>query len=379
VLILLVFRDASAQSLEQPGTDPTTTNSNLVSTETNTGQNPSSTPPQEELKAVTVTQPEAKAVTPERIEPDVNPCANIEVSGDTWLDQLHDYAERNICRPAVWFDHFFGDQRLLEDVRPGTFIKSRSAVRWTEGQKLKYLFDFHVQWQLPHWERYLRRIRIYYDSRSEATKFTTQPGQAIDPGLDPATGVSQPVVGARLDLYARLRSLVSIDSGVKLSIHPDAFIRIRYEFAKPFGEVYLIRFSQIPMWQAVEHFTDTTQLDFERTITTFSLVRWANNVTYTEGSNGVTWNTGFSFITQLTPKSAISYDTNMWGVNYPEWTVQNYRIGIKYRKNFYRPWFFFELEPEITWPRNASQKDYTGQRGNSVYAFLATLEIQFGQ
>jgi hypothetical protein len=133
------------------------------------------------------------------------------------------------------------------------------------------------------------------------------------------------------------------------------------------------------MWQAVEHFTDTTQLDFERTITTFSLVRWANNVTYTEGSNGITWNTGVSFLTQLTPKSAISYDTSMWGVNYPMWTVQNYRVGIKYRKNFYRPWLFFELEPEVTWPRNESQKDYTGQRGISVYAFLATLEIQFGQ
>ena len=253
----------------------------------------------------------------------------------------------SVCRPAVWFDHFFGDQRLLEDVRPGTFIKSRSAVRWTEGQKLKYLFDFHVQWQLPHWERYLRRIRIYYDSNSEATKFTTQPGQAIDPGIDPATGVRKPVLGARIDLYSRLRSLVSLDSGVKLSIHPDAFIRIRYEFARPFGEVYLIRFSQIAMWQAVEHFTDTSQLDFERTITTFSLIRWANNVTYTEGSNGVTWNTGFSFLTQLTPKSAISYDTSMWGVNYPVWTVQNYRVGIKYRKNFYRPWLFFELAPDF--------------------------------
>jgi hypothetical protein len=263
VLLAVGYRDAGAQSLGQPGTDPTTTttNSNLVSTETNTGQNPPSIPPEEDHKAAAVPQPEAKTVTPERVEPDVNPCANIEISGDTWLDQLHDYAERNICRPSVWFDHFFGDQRLLEDVRPGTFVRVRSAVRLTEGQKPKPIFDFHVQWQMPHWQKYLRRVRIYYDSRSEATKFTTQPGQPIDPGFDPATGVSKPVVGARLDLYTRLRSLVSIDTGVKVSIHPDAFIRIRYEFAKPFGGVYVIRFSQIPMWQAVEHFTDTTQLD----------------------------------------------------------------------------------------------------------------------
>jgi len=127
------------------------------------------------------------------------------------------------------------------------------------------------------------------------------------------------------------------------------------------------------MYQAIEHFTDTTQLDLERKFTTFTFVRWANNVTYTEGRAGVSWNTGVSLFTQLTPKSAISYDTSMWGVNHPDWVIQNYRIGSQYRRNFYRAWLFFELAPEVTWPKDAS-----GQR-EPVYAFMVTLEIQFGK
>jgi len=374
LLVLLVagFRDAGAQTLGQSETGPAMTDDNLVNKSTNTVQPPSSTPSAEEGKAGPAPQPGAKTETPKREEPEINPCANLEISGDTWLDQVHDYTERNICRPAVWFDHFYGDHRLLEDVRPGTFVTLRNSVLWTEGQNIRDLIEYHVQWQLPQWKRYLRKARIFYDSGSEAVKFTTQPGQAIEPGVDPATGVRKPILGVRLDLYTWLRSLVSIESGGNLSIHPNAFFRIRYEFSKPFGEVYLIRFSQIPMWQIIEHFTDTSQLDLERTISTFTLVRWANNVTYTEGSNGVTWNTGLSYITQLTPKSAISYDTSMWGVNYPGWTIQNYRVGSKYRRNFYRPWLFFELAPEVTWP-----KDEGGKR-NSVYDFMATLEIQFG-
>ncbi len=182
----------------------------------------------------------------------------------------------------------------------------------------------------------------------------------------------------RADLYTRLRSLVSIDTGIKLNIHPDAHVRLRYQYTKPFGEVYLFRFSQIAMYQAIEHFTDTTQLDFERKFTTFTFIRWGNNVTYTEGTPGVTWNTGVSLLTQLTPKSAISYDASMWGVNHPDWVIQNYRLGIHYRQNFYRSWLFFDLDPEITWPQNASQANYTSQR-NHVYAFMATLEIQFGK
>ena len=111
----------------------------------------------------------------------------------------------------------------------------------------------------------------------------------------------------------------------------------------------------------------------ERKLGTFTLLRWGNNVTYVEGKPGVTWNTGVSLFMHLNPKSAISYDASMWGVNYPEWVVQNYRLGALYRRNFYRSWLFFELAPEVTWPRNAS-----GRR-NSTYAFMTTLEIQFGK
>ncbi len=48
------------------------------------------------------------------------------------------------------------------------------------------------------------------------------------------------------------------------------------------------------MWQTIEHFTNTVQLDLERKFTTFTFVRWGNNVTYLEGTSGITWNTGIS-------------------------------------------------------------------------------------
>jgi hypothetical protein len=226
--------------------------------------------------------------------------------------------------------------------------------------------------------RYLKKAKIYFESRSAADRYKIQPGQPVPPGIDRDTGTRKPTIGIRTDLYTRLRALVSVDTGVKLSIHPDAHIRLRYQYTKPFSEVYIFRFSQIAMYQAIEHFTDTTQVDLERKFSTFTFVRWANNVTYTEGTAGVTWNTGVSLFTLLTPKSAISYDTSMWGVNHPQWVIQNYRIGSLYRRTFYRPFLFFELAPEVTWPQDASQLGYTSQR-KAVYAFMATLEIQFGK
>jgi len=373
ILLFAGLHGANAETPGQPGTHSTAAESDTVSTETTTAQTTPSPAAQQELKTGQTPKPETQTKTAERLGPQVDPCFTAEVAGDNWMDQVHGFVQDNTCEPAVWFDTFFVKDHVLLDPRPGTLIVLRNSARWTEGHRVDHIIEYNLEWKLPQWKKLLKRSKLYFRSRSASDRFTTQPGQPIQPGVDRETGVRQPIIGVQADLYTRLRSLVSIDSGIKVGIHPNAHIRMRYQHAKPFGEVYLFRFTEIAMYQAIERFTNTTQLDLERKFTKFTLLRWGNNVTYTEGTPGVTWNTGVSLLTQLARKSAISYDTSMWGVNHPDWLIQNYRVGIKYRRNFYRTWLFYEFEPEVTWPKDAS-----GHR-DSTYAFMATLELQFGK
>lgn len=344
-----------------------------VSAETNIHHNQFSTA---ELHARRMGQSPQTTVQPVKAEvygPQANPCITTKASADTWLDQMHDLVQHNACEPAVWFDSFFGNDHLLQDIRPGTFIIFRNSTRWTKGQPTAYVGDFNLLLELPQFEKLLRKTRLFIESGPDGDRYTTQPGQPVQPGVNRETGVRLPIIGLRIDPYTQLRTLVRIDSGIKINIHPDAFLRMRYQHITDFGEVYILRFSEIAMQQAVEHFSNTTQLDLERKVTTFTLFRWSNSITYIEGTSGITWNTGISFLTQLSSGSAISYDANMWGVNSPEWAIQNYRVGPHYRRNFYRPWLFFEFAPEVTWP-----KDDSGHR-IPTYAILATLEVQFGK
>jgi hypothetical protein len=373
VLLFAGFHGVSAETPEQPGTDSTATESDPVSTETNTRQNPSSPAAQQETITDQAHQPAAQTETGERLGPQVDPCFTARVAGDTWLDQVHGFVQDKTCEPAVWFDTFFVRDHVLLDIRPSTLIVLRSSTRWTEGQGVNLIGNYRFRYRLPQTKKLLKRAKVSVVSESTDDKFTAQPGQPINPGVDPDTGASKPIIGVRVDFLTRFRSVVSISTGIKVRLPLDPFIRMRYQYEIPFGEVYLIRFSESAMWQTVEHFTNTLQLDLERKITTFTLVRWGNNVTFTEGTPGIIWNTGISLFTQLTPKSAISYDASMWGVNRPDWVIQNYRVGILYRRNFFRPWLFFDLVPEVTWP-----EDEGGHR-NSTYAFMATLEVQFGK
>jgi hypothetical protein len=375
ILLFAGFHGVSAETLERPGTNSTTTDTDPASLETNTQQHPSSPEAQKGPEAGQAPQPAAPTETAEQFGPQVDPCFTVKVSGYNWMDQVHDFVQDNTCEPAVWFDTFFVKDHVLLDVRPATLIVLRNTVRWQEGRGVDLVHSYRFRYRLPQIESMMKRAKVSLVSESPADKFTAQPGLPVDPGIDPETGVRKPIVGVRADLYTRLRALISIESGIRISLHPDAYIRVRYQYEKTFSEGYLIRFSEIPMWQTIEHFTNTLQLDLERKITSFTLVRWGNNVTFTQGTSGITWNSGVSLFTQLTPKSAISYDTSIWGVNHPGWIIENYRVGSIYRRNFYRPWLFFELAPEVSWP-----KDESGRRHrNSAYALMATLEIQFGK
>ncbi len=285
VLLLAGFHNVSAETTGQPAINSITTDTtdSPVSTETNTRQAPSSPAAQQETKPVQAPLPLTPTEAAKRLGPQVDPCYTVKVAGDNWMDQVHGFVQDNTCEPAVWFDTFFVKDHVLLDLRPGLFIRLRNSARWTESQTVAYIRDLHLEWELPQWKKFLKKSKLYFESRSAADKYTTQPGQPIEPAIDRKTGTRKPIIGLRADPYTRLRALVSIDSGVKIGIHSDAHIRMRYQYVNPFGEVYLLRFSEIAMWQAIEHFSNTVQFDLERKFTPFTFVRWGNNVTYTRG------------------------------------------------------------------------------------------------
>lgn len=83
------------------------------------------------------------------------------------------------------------------------------------------------------------------------------------------------------------------------------------------------------------------------------------------------WATELSLLRELSPRSAITFGGGLAGHTRPDALVDTYRVFTRYRRNFLRPWLFCELEPEITWPRDAAGA-YT-----SAYAFTFRIEVVF--
>jgi len=57
----------------------------------------------------------------------------------------------------------------------------------------------------------------------------------------------------------------------------------------------------------------------------------------------------------------------------------NYRLGVRFRKNFHREWLFYEIAPEITWPLTLDeQRLMIEKERRSKWLLFFRLEAHFG-
>lgn len=312
--------------------------------------------------------PEAPPQPPALPTPEAALSAEEKVRPDTFLDRTQVFLSRLFSDPAVWFDSFFADQRYLEEVPSGTFVRWRNALRWSEDKDFFFFTQFNASLRLP---RMKRKLRLVITSDTEEDKFAPDTGAVLDPAFATAADQKKSNAGLLYDIYETVKSKVNFGVGIRLRGPVQPFVRMRFRYLQPLGALWLARFTETAYEKTHDGFSEITQLDFDRTLNQSTLLRISNAVTYTETKNGIEWVPAVSVLHQLSPKDAISYDVSALLVNRPERVMQNYRVGTRYRRNFYRPWLFLELEPEITWPLDENNTR------RSIKAFTFLIEVQF--
>ena len=276
-------------------------------------------------------------------------------SGNSIIDKLHDGFTGNIHKSALWFDRFFGEERTEEEGQPGIFIRWRSDFEWKEGGDVIYRRRIHANFTLPN---ATEKLRLVFTGEKENNLSDIH----IDDTLD--AGYEKEKLKFRYNFLDSITKRINIDVGAWT-------VKLRYRNEYEFYNDKLFRFTQSVFWDDSERFGETTRIDLERRIDDSSLLRWSTSGTYSETSEGLEWGSAVSYFCQISSRNALSFDLSVAGVTEPVSVVQNYRAAIRFRRNFYREWLFYEIEPEIDWPR-----DDDGNR-DSVMAITFRLEVQF--
>ena len=283
------------------------------------------------------------------------------------LDTTHSSLERNLLEWVIWFDDFFGNVRTEDSRPPRFFLRWRNSLRWEEeGGALRFRTSARAHLRLP---KVSERLQLVIAGESEAEPAPLLPEDPGNPGFD-RTLQDTRLVNTELRYYLleRTRTFLFLGAGIRVKFPMEYFARTRFYHTQHFGEAYLARFGETLFWKNEEGFGETTEIDLERKLARKTILRLANAGTVSEESNGLEWGSELALLHAFSPRSAITLGGGLSGRTRPSAVVENYRVFVRVRRNFLRRWLFFELEPEVTWPRSES--------GSYASSFAATFRLE---
>lgn len=283
---------------------------------------------------------------------------------DEVVDRTHDYVARTLDAPAQWFDNYFSDERLTEEAQATTIARLRLGVAWDEEDGFELESGFHASIRLP---RASKRWRLLITGDTDAG---VAEDELDEPPLQQDDDDNKVQLGLLYTVVDQPRSNFNVRLGLKWGWPPEPEARARYRYLRPLTERSLVRFTQDVFWRESEGFGERTRIDTEYSRRPDRLFRWALSGTYGEETDGLEWSSKWSWFRHLSEKHATRFDMGLSGKTDAEDEISQYYTRFRYRRNFHRPWLFYEIQPEVTWP---DERDYEANLGLTLL-----VEVQFG-
>jgi len=285
-----------------------------------------------------------------------------------YLDEYHTYLLAKIKGPTIWFDNFFGDQRVEEDDLPASFVRLRMVAHYTEGEGITFPIRVRANLDLPKVNRRLRLI-IFGGNREEDR--LRQSNNNFDPNLLGAPRDESQNLGLRYLIYKNLRDRFDFGGGLNLNSPAGYNGRMRYERLIQISPLYITRITETGFWDSQVGLGETSRLDFEKTLTPQITGRFSLSGTFSDDKPNFQWGAEINLFRQLSTESALAFDLDAYCDGIHTGKVSLYRTAGRYRRNFLRPWLFFEIEPEMIFPI------VDGGGRKTIGLLTTTLEIQF--
>lgn len=298
---------------------------------------------------------------------------------DGLIDRSHDYISRAACEQAFWFDRFFSGRYYDETARPSTMLRFRSGLTYDEHGDTTLRYNLFASLRLPSLEQ---RFKIVIQARghdSSGVPLLDANKQATADGVTPEEPLqTDPLedealrVGVRYHLMQWFRHRVSFDTGIRVSVPPKAYMRLYYLHVRPLGPLSTLNFSEKLFWESDSQPGETTSLDVDRRISENAVIRMGISVTARLRQDGLLFSTGPHLYHRLSAKTALDYYAVMGGRTEPELQSRSYRLATVLRRNVFRSWMFFEVEPATDWIRAEGLKSF-----EQINSITFRLEAQF--
>ncbi len=203
----------------------------------------------------------------------------------SWYDETQIYINSRFCEPALWFDNFFGNDRVFLEGAAGTYIRWRNDFSYDEEDYFDFNTDISFSVELPVLED---RLRLTFESDVDENLRDVAPGSNQE---------STNTLGLQLDLAENTRSKFNIN----ISLSPRVLLRYRYTY--PVYETVTLRLTQELQRERAVHGARTL-IDVEKLFNNGLFFRSSSQGTLSEEFDGVNWLQAFILYQRIGRQSA---------------------------------------------------------------------------
>ncbi len=286
----------------------------------------------------------------------VTSSTQIEAEDDHWIDTSREYLDGSADSLARWIDRFFGVQK--EDIESAySSLRLTFVNDWEEGEGNSEKIRLRGKVHLPRINE--RLSLIFSDDDSDEETLQDDLGEL-------SKEKEETKLSLQYKALADENSRVDFRLGLRSSLKARAYVRYRYDFPVAKESAYSHRITEKLYFIDGEGFGLESRYELDKTLDTNRLLRWSNRLEFAEETNGVAWSTGLSLNQRLNQHSALSWFVKTHGETRPDYLTTNYGLGVRYRRNFLRPWLFYELEPAYAWLREEPEDD---REGTALFTF----------
>ena len=275
-----------------------------------------------------------------------------------WVDRSHTVAADSAQAVVEWMDEFFGDPTYdLEKAE--SFLRLEFEHEWDQEKGNDFGIRLRGKVQLP---KINQRVDLLFSDDDTAAGDRAEQSDLDRVALQ---------VNVRESSRSRFDATLGWSSGA-----PKPGVRFRNEGDLTARDSY--RYVQRLQWANDEGFFTLGQVDLFHALDSDDVVRWSNRLKWGEETDGVEWRTRLSLFQRFYEETdrplAFNHFLTVRGETRPESYTQNYALGTVVRRQIYRDFLFFEVEPSANY-----RKPGHGEDRELAWQLVLRLEVHLAR
>lgn len=266
------------------------------------------------------------------------------------VDQVHRHLSHRLSDFVGQIDDFFGDDEEQARVNE-SWVRILVDTSWNDLDGASIDGNARLKLVLPRTEDRLRLL------------LSTTDDDTIGPANSDSVGTTEADVSVALRFLRQIRDTASIklDLGARMmDSKPQAFIRLGGFYRKDLENDWISTITNNTRYYSSSGFDNRLTFKLERSLQRWpdTLLLFSTQLRWQEWRDGAVLSQVFGWYHYLSGTSSIAYEALTGFQTSPAGNERSFNsldLRVRYRKNIWRRWFFFELWPGVSWPQ---ENDY---------------------